>query len=83
MGKLLGVGVIFAGYTLVWWGWYRLGGPVEMRALIVPGNDPGPRGAVSTSTMTESPSSSSSSPGVIGRLGGALAPGAYLPPAGN
>lgn len=36
-GRAVGVGVLWIGYTLVWWGWSRLQGEVDLLDLIVPG----------------------------------------------
>lgn len=35
--KAAGIAVAWVGYTFVWWGWMRLGGPVDLMDLIVPG----------------------------------------------
>lgn len=35
-----GAFLLFAGYTLMWWGWERLGGNVDLMDLIVPGRLP-------------------------------------------
>lgn len=37
----VGVGILFVGYTLTWWGWRRLQGSVDLLDLIVPGRNPG------------------------------------------
>lgn len=36
-GSLIAGAFLFAGYTLLWWGWMRLGGPVDFLNLLVPG----------------------------------------------
>lgn len=45
----VGVGIFWVGYTLSYWGWFRLGGPVDLLDLVVPGR-PEPSRGPSTST---------------------------------
>lgn len=39
--KLLGFGIAWAGYTLIWWGWSSIQGPgVGIMDLVIPGRVP-------------------------------------------
>lgn len=41
---IVALGILFVGYTLTWWGWFRLGGPVDMLDLLLPGRPEPHRG---------------------------------------
>lgn len=78
--KLLGFGLAWAGYTLLWWGWSSLQGPgIGIMDLVIPGRVPKHVSEAASAPGNSGISSGNLQPATPQQLGGPLGAGLFLP----